>query len=68
MRVERLGSESSLTLGETSSGGGSAVGEFNMGIERSSFVSVIVAGSSITVAEVFFLNSSQSILSMHQPE
>ena len=37
VRVEHLGSESSLTLGETSSGSGSAVGEFDMGIESHLF-------------------------------
>ena len=45
MRLERLSSESSLTLREASSGGGSVVGEFDVGIERSSFVSVLVESS-----------------------
>ena len=34
MQIEHLSMESSFTLEETSLGGGSTVGEFNMGIEN----------------------------------
>ena len=54
MWSERLSSECSLVFGGTSLGGGSAVGEFGTEIGKSSFVSIVVEGSSITIVEVFF--------------
>jgi len=57
VRVERRSVESSE---ESSLGGDSTVEGFDMGIERSSLVPVIV-GSLATVTAVFFLNWSKCL-------